>query len=808
MSRLFVGASFYIQLPFLLLLYSMAFAGKLSPVMEQVLSQAPPDSEITVLARPALEVEIYALKRELESIRASRAERHRRVMTGLKRRSAAAQAGLLSELEAERTAGRVREYKPFWITNLVAVTASVQAVRKLASSKEVGEILENKAIQFLCEKKRKDSANSSSGRMSPETASTFKKFNWSLRQINAHKLWEKGLTGKGVLVANIDTGVDCNHPALKDKWRGANGALASECWFDAVGDRSIPMEMNILGMDSTRHGTGTMSQIVGQDGADTIGVAPDAQWIAAGFLSGGNDKKAAVLESFEWMADPDGDPETIDDVPDILNNSWAVYPLEACPTIYDEAINNLKALGVTPVFAAGNEGEEGSMSLVGPASNPKFFAVGATDKNNVVAKWSSKGPSPCDRQIIKPDVVAPGVDLLTAQPLHSGGGYIVASGTSGAAPLVAGIAALLKQYNPELTPDEITEAIRNSATDLGPSGPDNEYGWGLVNAEAALSLVEPAESPHFTITKIEVIPDFEDLVYPGEKARVILRLVNLGAEAGAVTAELSSKSPDVMVESAAASFGNLTTGSESSNSWAPFVLSFSPQMPENVTRTFNLQVFAGSLARMLSFSLKIGQEQEPPKKGYTTNAIGKAALSLTNYGVIGTGSAEGGGFKYPYAGAASPDHLYLGALLLATGPTTLSDADFNETTRGIFVGFDRDFSPVHGGNLKVQSPGSFADLEVTGIFSDNEAADPLGVRIYQRSYAWSAEADDDYVIVQYALRIPYGSESLAGVYVAQHLDWDVGGGEDSGEDDLVGFDSGLRLAYMYDNVSNVYVGHA
>ncbi|HUU26680.1 MAG TPA: S8 family serine peptidase [archaeon] len=788
-----------------------ADAGKLAPELEQVLSQAPPDSEITVLVRPALEVEINALEKELSRRRASRAERHRRVIVELKRKSKASQAGLLAELEAGRVLGQVWEYRSFWITNLVAVTATIECIRKLAARQDVAGILENKTVNVLPLKDGNGSpADIDSLSISARLASASKKFNWALQRINVRRLWERGITGRGVLVAIIDTGVDGNHPALRDKWRGANGFPVSRSWFD------VWKEHTHFPVDHENHGTSVMGCLVGQDGADTTGVAPDAQWIAACYSASVdtvNQEKTEriehktetkILECFEWTADPDGDPETVDDVPDVLGNSWIFSEADGCFDTFDEAVNNLKALDVIVIFAAGNDGP--NMGV--PAAKPEFFAVGALTQNDYLAFFSGRGPSFCDRVTIKPDLVAPGVNILVPQDLNYGASYRYADGTSLSAPLVAGVAALLRQCNPELNPDEIIRTIRSSAIDMGPPGPDNAYGWGLVDAEAAFNLLKPSTSPNLLIGRIEITAGWDELISPGEQARIILHLTNTGVEANAVTAELVSNSADVTVISGMASFGDIGPHKQASNSLTPFLLAFSSQIPENVTSTFSLRLATGELIRTLSFNLKVVGVMEPPEKGVAFHSVGKVGLLLTNYGVIGSDSDNGGGFQYPYTGSVSPDHLYRGSLLIATGPATVSDATFNEYTRNDNVSFDSDFSPVAGGNIQVFIPGRFADLEVTGAFTDNLAANPLGVAVYQRSYAWSAEADDDYVIVEYAFSLVVGLEALTGIYLAQHLDWDVGTGYARGDNDLVGFDTELRLAYMYDNVSNAYVGHA
>jgi len=814
----------YMPLAFLLALFSSAGAQKISPELEQIFSQVPPDSAITVLVRPALEVEIYKLENELLRKKATRKERHRRVIGELKRKSAAAQAGLRIDLEAGRLAGRVRSYRPFWITNLVAVTAPAGKIRELAAREDVAEILENRPVILQAAKKKKNrpapaaeaDATSVAGSTAPAPVQPIPAdepfvFNWGLRRIMAHKLWEKGLTGKGILVATIDSGVDGEHPALRDKWRGANGATVGESWYDPWKGGSFPVDDDPS--FGPTHGTHVMGCLVGQDGPDTTGVAPDAQWIAANgfeYLNGNvQGPTNTILDCFEWVADPDRDPETIDDVPDILNLSWAMQNNYGCKDEFDDAINNLKSLGVTVIMATGNNDPSGKMGI--PAAKPEFFAVGAVDDKDLLASFSNKGPSLCDNITIKPDVVAPGTAILSPQGSLAGGGYKTIQGTSFASPMVAGIAALLKQFNPELTPDQITGAIRGSAEDLGPPGPDNEYGWGIVNAEAALSLVEqnygPASMPSFAIAKIQLTAGGDDLIAPGEQARVVLHLTAIGGSAAAVSARVTSNSPDVTVNTGFASFGYIASGGEASNSQAPFVLTFAREIPQNVIRTFSLQVTSGGLSRTVSFALSVGGVPEAPRRGMAGHNIGKAGLSLTNYGVIGTDGDEGGGFRYPYSGASSTDHLFQGALLIARGPLQVSDAAYNEETRGFDLFFDQDFSPIQGGNIQVLEPGIYADQEIFGAFADNRAEKPLEVNIYQTSYAWSAAEDDDYVIVEYTLERSESSE-LSSLYLAQHMDWDVGRGTNPGNDDLVGFDSGLSLAYMFDNSSNTYVGHA
>jgi subtilisin family serine protease len=797
----------YISFAFLFIFYTNAAAQKFTPELEEILLLAPADSVITVLVRPALAVETHGLQNELLRKRATRAERHRRIIAELKYKSRSAQLSISQNLESRREAGRVRKFRQYWIANLVAVTATADEIRLLAARSDVAQVMENRVIKLQATKKKKsgpgftapDATLAAVPRLPSDTPFVF---NWGLRRINAHKAWERGITGRGIVVAIIDSGVDGDHPALKDKWRGANGATAAESWYDPHNGGSFPID-DIPSGNLATHGTHVMGCIVGQDGPDTTGVAPDAQWIAAkGFKSDATTSPTTLIDCMEWVADPDGDAETLDDVPDVLNLSWALDWTDGCTNTFDNAIFNLMDLGVTVIMAIGNWSSQIGM----PASKPEFYAVGSTDQNDAMAEFSIKGPSICDNTTIKPDVVAPGEEILSPRGQVAGGGYSTVRGTSFSTPLVVGIAALLKQYNPELSPYEITEAIRNSVEDLGDTGPDNEFGYGLVNADAALNSLEQASSPAFAITGIEVTAGSDGLISPGEQAQVVLRLTSLGVDASAVSATVSPVGTDVTVSSGTASFGDIPFGGEASNSQAPFVFIFSSQIPDNTSRIFYLEITSGSTSRTVSFALNVGGEPELPKKSMATHNVGKARLSLTNYGIIGTDAyPDGGGFQYPYSGLSTPDHLFQGSLLIATGPLTVSDATYNDDTVGFDLFFDQDFQPVSGGNIQLKTPGIYADQEITGVFDDRKAESPLEVRVYQTSYAWSTEADDDYVIVEYTLVGPEDKE-LPSVYLAQHMDWDVGLLVD---ENMVGYDSGLNLAYMYDDFPGIYyMGHA
>jgi bacillopeptidase F len=232
-----------------------------------------------------------------------------------------------------------------------------------------------------------------------------------------------------------------------------------------------------------------MGLIVGGDGSgSSIGVAPQAQWIAAKiFNDAGTATESAIHAAFQWLLDPDGDPLT-DDAPDVVNHSWSIADVGICNSSFEPDIAALKAADIAMVFSAGNFGPDAA-SGVSPGNNPGAISVGAVDIDNNVSTFSSRGPSTCDDSLL-PKLVAPGDAVLTTDLSFGGAAnYISVSGTSFAAPHVAGVMALLRDAIPPASVDEIESAVIGTATDIAAPGPDQDSGYGLVNAAAALDTL-------------------------------------------------------------------------------------------------------------------------------------------------------------------------------------------------------------------------------------------------------------------------------------------------------------------------------
>lgn len=418
----------------------------LAPELAAVLADAAPTDRLAVVVYLEQRVDLRTLPD------GSRPAHRRAVVEALRKTAERAQAPVLRRLAVAGSRGTVSAVRPLWVVDAVAMRAAPALIREVARRPDVSMV----------------ELDDTFAAPAPMVASVLTEPN--LDQIRVPELWAVGSRGAGVVVAVVDTGVDGSHPDLADRWRGG-----ANSWFDPYGEHLMPADVN-------GHGTWTTGIVVGGDaGGTAIGVAPDARWIAAkAFDDSGIATVSALHAIFQWLLDPDGDPAS-DDAPDVVNGSWA-YATPSCNLTFEPDLAVLRSIGILPVFAAGNGGPT-TASSYSPANNPSALAVGAVSGSDVILSFSSRGPSSCGgRARVFPDLVAPGRDVWTSDLF---GFWTTASGTSIAAPHVAGVLALLLSGKPGLTADQQAAALTAGARDLGPAGPDDTYGAGRLDALAA-----------------------------------------------------------------------------------------------------------------------------------------------------------------------------------------------------------------------------------------------------------------------------------------------------------------------------------
>lgn len=387
------------------------------------------------------------------------------VVYALQQTAQRTQASLLDYIIEQKSLGQVAEYKSYYIVNIIYVEATKEVIKEIALMPEVKSITLDEAIYQV-------EPTWTAGELVDEEGVA-----WNIQRVGAPAVWDQyGIDGTGIVIGILDSGVDWEHPALMTNWRGYCPDSAHDptySWFDAVDGSHMPL-------DATGHGTHVMGTIVGATDDIIIGVAPGAKWIAARVLKENQGSASWALAAGEFMLAPGGDPAM---APSVINNSWGGG---AGSDWFLSMIRAWRAAGILPVFAAGNDGpEEETISY--PGLHQEAFAVGAIDEDNNLAWFSSRGPGP--EPGIKPDIVAPGVAIVSSFP---GSGYAVANGTSMAAPHVAGVAALLLQTDSKLTPYMLEAIMRDTATILTdsdyPEHPNYGYGYGLVNAFNAVAV--------------------------------------------------------------------------------------------------------------------------------------------------------------------------------------------------------------------------------------------------------------------------------------------------------------------------------
>jgi subtilisin family serine protease len=379
----------------------------------------------------------------------------------------------------------------FWLDNVILVRIPAGLVSKIAAHPDVVRVFENFEVRLI-EPVRREIID----------IKTMQVSSWGIFKIRANETWALGITGQGIRIAVLDTGVDITHPALAGKMLSVipGDPYYPGGWmeFDSAGNpvRSLPH-------DTHGHGTHCSGTALGGNTVDVlIGVAPGATLMHGLVLPGGGGTFAQVLAGMQWTVEPyyltpDGQKVYTGLPAHVVSMSWGAneyYSNDLLP-----AVEAMLLANIVPVAAIGNGGP-------GTTSNPGniwgVFGIGATDINDAVAGWSSgkvvTWPSPpptwpffdtYPSTYIKPDLSAPGVDIVSSVP---GGGYQAWSGTSMATPHVAGTVALMLQaagwfnYDEPDVPEKVYLILNSTAIDFGDPGQDTRYGWGRIDAYEAV----------------------------------------------------------------------------------------------------------------------------------------------------------------------------------------------------------------------------------------------------------------------------------------------------------------------------------
>jgi len=480
-------------------------AAKIEPALLSALQQSG-ESDFVIFMDDQADLSAAAAEK-------TRIAKGRVVVAALKAKAASTQTGVLAELKA-----RGLEHRAFWIANAITARGRLVDVQALAARSDVRQLLKIDARLPLLlpptiarQPERPTGVSQSSAPAVFDVAKALgDTAEAGVKLINAPAVWALGFKGQGVVVADHDVGVMWDHPALKKNYRGWDGTTANHAynWRNAFGAADLFCTDPAVPCDSNGHGTHTTGTMVGIDGDNQVGVAPEAKWMACRSLLDpvlGVGTVPTYLDCMEWQLAPypEGDAAAADPAmaPDVISNSWGC--LEGCAPPLLKATNDaIYAAGQVQVVSAGNDGNDGVCSTIAfpLAVYESSFSVGASDVDDEMAGFSSLGPVVSDASLrLKPNVTAPGVDTRSS---WNDGGYNTISGTSMAGPHVAGMVALLMSAEPRLigrvadvraliertaNPDVKTA---NTASTCGGTDaatiPNNIFGHGRIDALAAV----------------------------------------------------------------------------------------------------------------------------------------------------------------------------------------------------------------------------------------------------------------------------------------------------------------------------------
>jgi subtilisin family serine protease len=470
---------------------------KISADLQETWSQDAEDTMYPVVILMREQFDAKNMTRQMQHL--NKAQKRELVVKELQRISQNGQKSLLNDLQQGQRAHIVDNIKSFWIFNGICCTTTKEMILAIAERPDVGFVM------------KEQNNHIPDGDSFEEVVVEKAENQWNVNKVNAPAVWNLGYTGKGVIVAVIDTGINYNHTDIKDNMWDGGEDFPYHGW-DFINNDNDPM-------DDHSHGThcaGTVSSY-GTNGWQ-CGIAKDAKIMALKALSAGGSPQSAAWASIEFAISHGADILSMSFGSSGIGGYWA-----------DRAVmENVLHCGVVASVAAGNDGANSEhpvpYNVNSPGSSPSpwqhpdqilsgghtaTITVGSVDSNDTRAASSSRGPSTWtegtyhgyyndypwtdgDSQnigLIKPDIAAPGVYIYSLD--YSGNtGYSRKSGTSMATPCVAGVMALMLEANPSLSPLEIDSIIETTAVACGgQTSKNNYYGSGRIDALAAINYM-------------------------------------------------------------------------------------------------------------------------------------------------------------------------------------------------------------------------------------------------------------------------------------------------------------------------------
>lgn len=622
---------------------------------------------------------------------------------------------------------------------------------------------------------------------------------WNLSYVRIPEVWnELGFTGEGILIGHIDTGVDLTHPDLRSRvWVNPGEVIGNGVDDDGNGhvDDMHGWDFGDNDNDPTDdasnagHGTHTAGTVVG-DGALGVqtGAAPGARLLPVKvFTSTGTSSLGRLWAAQQYC---------VEQGCRIITMSLGLKGDVPAPYLRNDRYNaeSIRAAGVAFFNSAGNEHGQYSPPLelsmtaripapwhrtpVAPSSLGGVISVGATGfRSDEVYHAASHGPAGWDQidpwhdwpyipgpGLIKPDLTAPGQGIRSLLPMPQGYSGEAWSGTSMATPLVAGVAALMLEKNPTLSPAGIDSLLELTARDRGPVGKDVAYGAGIIDAYAAVAAVPIDLQPNLSEAVFVADPGGNGVLDRGELAATLFEVRNAGlVDATGVVGYLTiDENPHVGVQNGMVSFPAVAAGASAANVLDPFVLAVSPAAPEGYTFNMNLTITtAEGFERSFTAEGILGLPE------YRTHDRSDVFLTVTSRGSLGyltDSQSVGDGMGL----LGWPNSLFISSLWAGTGADDVCNSDL--TANGADPA---DWVPRLDPTGNVQVVTDTAQEQVFAMaFTDAGHPTPRGVSVSLTSRAWATPERSDVIKLDYLITNT-GDTALTGYHAGLFVDWDV-----------------------------------
>ncbi len=726
--------------------------------------------------------------------------------------------------------GTAENVRVLYLANALAFAADRAMIEALAADPTAATLLHDRSYDLLDLVDAAMPAVAGEPQMKADRADTA----WGVKWVKAQRVWiELGYTGAGVVVGHLDSGAWLAHPDLANRIYqnpgeipgngiddDGNGYVDDHRGWDFGDVDNNPNDDNSSG----GHGTHTAGTVCGDGHGGTItGVAPGAKVLVCKvFDSAGSGTVGMIWE---------GEQYCVEMGVRLMTMSLGVKGADLAASLLRSdrfACNAIREAGITLFNSAGNERAEFEppfeIGMTGRSPSPWFASaavpyssmggvvtVGGTGfQSNASYTSSSRGPvtwatiDPFNdwpynpgTGLIKPDICAPGVNVnSTVRPSgYSGNTW---SGTSMSCPHLAGVAALMLEKNPALSPADINRVIEQTALDLGTVGKDNVFGSGQVNAY--LAVVNTPTTQVADIVPGDVLPDpaGDQVLDPGQTSPIAFSLHNASPliAANTVTATLAVvANPYVTVADGSASFPAIPASGTVDNTGDPFQLAIAAGTPQGyaftmlltvnwdggATRTFDLEHFAGL-------------------PDFLTHDVGSVYGSVTDQGIIGYLSDDqtvGAGFGASGAGSL----LFVGSLWAGNSSLYICNRDFHGQGAGLET-YEWVVRRSPSGRMRdLGAAGS--DQTFTSAFTDSGHATPANVLVEQTSYAWAGSPDDEFVIMEYHIS-NRGQGNLNPYWAGIFCDWDVA----TSSANIGASDAARHAIYLHANPGGPFVGLA